>query len=135
MIENTYLPGPKSSVSEDYGKIIVVVHIELNKQSIDGAKLLDKNLGQGGVIFEFMRRLIKVGNYLQCADIISLATYNHLGFNHKKINECNDPFKDWIAANEYRQNIKIWSDLINENAKNYKRWEQFLRKYPELKIS
>lgn len=115
----------RSAKPTEVGSVITDHHIKLNTAITSGSDLLTKHAKQGGDIFEYMRRLIKVGNYLQCANIVSLATYSKLNFNENTNQAATDPFITWAAAKGFRDDIDKMSKTIVAVEANYKEWERF----------
>ncbi|MFT5708554.1 MAG: hypothetical protein ACI9ES_002857 [Oceanospirillaceae bacterium] len=122
-----YTSLPVGGRPEELNLIVIDIHSILNSAAISAAELIEKHSKQGGDIFEFMRRLVKVGNYLQCANIISVATYSQLKCNPTKNQAVTDPFLSWDLAIEYRERITHMSNLRNEVEINYAKWENFAR--------
>jgi hypothetical protein len=119
---------PFSAGKKDLAYGLAATHITINSAAISGRKLIRKHSAKGGDIFEFMRRLVKVGNYLQCANIISLATYSQLECNQQNVKR-TDPFLNWDFATAQRKEIAKMSALRDEVETNYKTWEVFARDY------
>jgi hypothetical protein len=111
----------------DYTQSILAQHAILNSASVSGGELIIEHSKENGAIWEYMRRLIKVGNYLQCADIVSFATYTHLQTSPSESEAGKDPFLNWEFAKTIRANVLGMSDLVDSVELNYQEWVKFLR--------
>ena len=118
---------PPGQRSENMLIEIVGYHEFLNKAKVKSEGMWERQSKQGGAVFEFMRRLVKVGNYLQCASIVSLATYNEVGIQRSEGAE-SDPFKQWQTSIDYRKYIQEMSDFQSEADINYRNWDAFAQK-------
>lgn len=117
---------PPGQRSEHAINELINYHEFLNKAKVKADDMWERQSKQGGVVFEFMRRLVKVGNYLQCAEIVSLATYNEAGF--KRDVRTVDPFQSWDIAIQHRKFLQKASDLQSEATLNYGKWETFAKR-------
>jgi hypothetical protein len=104
----------------------------LNSAKVSADELQKKHCAVGGDIFNFIRRIIKVGNYLQCANIISRATYGQLKCNTQTDQTTTDPFLNWDFAIYSRGSAKEMDDLISLVEKNYIAWNDFITTYKIL---
>jgi hypothetical protein len=98
--------------------------LTVNKRILAMEDFRSKQFVQGGDVFEMMRRIIKLGNYLQCANIVSLNTYRTIK-SKPPINAGEDPFADWQFAIDARMLFTKKSDYLREVRENALEWQRF----------
>lgn len=107
--------------------------LTLNRAIVAMEDYQSKQFVQGGDVFELMRRLIKLGNYLQCAHIVSLNTYSTIK-GTPPINAGEDPFADWQFAKDTRKSLTDKSKYMLEIRGNALEWQRFsFHVYAKLK--
>jgi hypothetical protein len=94
------------------------------KAKIAGDKMWGDACKQGNAIFEFMRRLSHIGNYLQCGHIINVAAFKRLGSGATWVNA--DPLAQWTGTAYYRDRLKKISDAKKEADQNYDAFSVFM---------
>ncbi|BCG63645.1 MAG: hypothetical protein methR_P1373 [Methyloprofundus sp.] len=97
---------------------------EIHNDKVKANAEWDKATKRGGAVFEFMRRLVHVGNYLQCAGIIQEATFASL--NKGGTVDPGDVLYRWEGAQEYRRSLKEISDVIEKENANYVKAKRFM---------
>ncbi len=97
----------------------------LNKAKINADKMWADANKQGNEVFEFMRRLIHVGNYIQCAGIVEQATF--ISLNGQGVTDPGDVLLRWQGAKDYRKSLKEISDIVEEVESNYAQYEKFIQ--------
>jgi hypothetical protein len=127
MLEWTAKTRGKTIPEKSYFAPEIVKAFEtFNQTKIKTEKTWAKANKQGNEVFEFMRRLVHVGNYLQCAGIIQEATFVSLNAQGGGTDDPGDVLARWQGAREYRKNLKDISDLLEKADANYARFEQFM---------
>jgi hypothetical protein len=107
-----------------YDDQVIKAFEAFDKVKIAGDKMWGDACKQGNAIFELMRRLSHVGNYLQCAHIINVATFTRLGSGIPWAN--TDPLAHWTGAPYYRARLKKISELKKEADENYAAFSTFM---------
>ncbi|NOQ63544.1 MAG: hypothetical protein GQ582_03430 [Methyloprofundus sp.] len=116
--------------NESLNKEMVKLSENLKQIKDDADKKWKVASQQGGEVFEFMRRLIHVGNYLQCAGIIQEATFASLGATSSVQTNSNpnrNPLAHWSGAQGYRKPLQEISDVLEEADINYKVFNNVFR--------
>lgn len=105
------------------------VHTGLNKIKVSSDELWKTAVSQGGPVFEYMRRLVHLGNYLQCAHIISMATFTKM--SGSLLTDPGDILLKYCQdiTESDRKYLQVWSDIIKEKNNNYENWERFIMKH------
>jgi hypothetical protein len=98
--------------------------LKVNKRILAIEDFQSKPFVQGGDVFEIMRRIIKLGNYLQCANIVSLNTYRTIK-SKPPINAGEDRFAGWKFAIDARMLFTKKSDYLREIRGNALEWQRF----------
>ncbi|MFM2069282.1 MAG: hypothetical protein RLZZ584_4191, partial [Pseudomonadota bacterium] len=107
-------------------------HADLGKIYNDGLSEWNNACAAGKPVFEFMRRLVHTGNYIQCPYIIHLATLDKLatGYPRPQTSSTASTFDDilssWDGAQHYRKVLAEISDAKKAAETNFKELNNFL---------
>ncbi|MBW6534112.1 MAG: hypothetical protein K0B11_03835 [Mariniphaga sp.] len=108
---------------------IIEAHIAFNNIKVHSEIMWKTATSQGGPVFEYMRRLVHLGNYLQVANILSVSTFAKLSNSSQPdpgdilLKYCQD------ITQGNRNYLQAWSSIIKEKDDNYQKWERFIMKY------
>ncbi len=98
---------------------------ECNKANTAADELLKVATREGGAVFEFIRRLEHVGNYLQCCSILDKAMFMKLSSQHNNMSTGIDPLLAWSGAQQYRKTFKDLGDKMESAQKNFQALSRF----------
>ncbi len=107
--------------------IMLKNHEKCNNAKVKSDEMWERGIKQGGAVFEYIRRLVHIGNYLQCPAILSAATFNKLQAN--SVINPGDMLGTWRGATAYRDKCQNISDIIHDKNSNYESWERFIQRH------
>ncbi len=111
-------PASKKACADE----ILSKYSEISQIWDEGKKKLETAGAQGGAIFEFMRRLVHMGNYIQCAHLIHEGTFHVLKNNTNAVavdGAGRDILKDWTGAAYYRERLKKVSEYLQDCERHF----------------
>lgn len=98
---------------------VLNLYADISPKWVEGQGKIEKAKKQGGEIFEYMRRLVHTGNYLQCAHLVHMYAMNKLKKNTTI--EYKNPLDGWEGAEYYRirlldksNKLKKYEELFNK---------------------